>query len=394
MRRICTGLLALILLVTIIPANGLAEEKEQKEGPELAKKSASAILMVADTGTVLYEKAADKKLPPASMTKIMTMLLIMESLQSKKIKLDEEVRASEHASSMGGSQIYLEEGETMTVKDLLKAVAIGSANDASVALAEHIAGSEEAFVKMMNERAKQLGLKHTHFSNATGLPADDHYSTSKDMAMMAKALLQHEKITKYTGAYEDYLREDTDDKFWLVNPNRLVKFYPGVDGLKTGYTNEAKFCLTATAKKNDMRVIAVVMGTPTTKERNSEISKMLDYAFNQYRTHKVYDKGAVLRTVHVDKGADNRLPVVTSRKVAILTKKGESPENVSKSFELKEDLQAPVKKGEQIGTLQLKQDDDILSEIPLIAGEAVPQASWLQLFKRSLGNLTFPSNAH
>ncbi|HET7521690.1 MAG TPA: D-alanyl-D-alanine carboxypeptidase family protein [Bacillales bacterium] len=394
MRRVCAGFLTLVLLLTLLPANGWAKEKKEDSGPKLAKESASAILMVADTGTVLYKKNADKELPPASMTKIMTMLLIMEALDSGKISLDEKVRASEHAASMGGSQIFLEEGETMTVKQLLKAVAIGSANDASVALAEYIAGSEEAFVKMMNRKAKELGLEHTHFSNATGLPAKNHYSSAEDMAVMARALLQHEKITEYTGTYEEYLREGTDNKFWLVNTNRLVKFYPGVDGLKTGYTNEAKYCLTATAERHEMRVIAVVMGASTPKDRNRQVTKMLDYAFNQYRTHKIYDEGTVIGKVHVDKGVNNRMPVITSRKVAVLTKKGESPKHIKKTIDLEENLKAPVKKGEQVGKVIVKKEGEIVTEVPLVAGEKVPEASWWQLFKRSLGNLTLQSNDH
>ncbi|HEU5139576.1 MAG TPA: D-alanyl-D-alanine carboxypeptidase family protein, partial [Bacillales bacterium] len=352
MKRIFAGLLVATMVCSIIPIQGLAKDKE--DGLKLAKDSKSAILMVADTGTILYNKNADKKLPPASMTKIMTMLLIMESLNQGKIALDDEVRTSEHAASMGGSQIFLEEGETMTVKQMLKAIAVGSANDASVAMAEKIAGSEEAFVKMMNEKAKALGLKNTHFENPTGLPAENHYSTAADMAKMARALLQYEQITQYTGIYQDYLREGTDNKFWLVNTNRLVKTYPNVDGLKTGYTNEAKYCLTATAEKSGMRLIAVVMGAPTTKSRNAQVTNMLDYAFSQYQTHKLYDKGKVVKTVHVDKGVRNKVPVVTSREVAILTKKGESPKNVKKSIKVKDELKAPLKKGETIGKVVLK----------------------------------------
>jgi D-alanyl-D-alanine carboxypeptidase (penicillin-binding protein 5/6) len=392
MKRVCAGLLTLVFLLATVPIHSFAQGKN--EGPKLANDAKSAILMVADTGTVLYEKNDNKKLPPASMTKIMTMLLIMDALKSGKISLNDKVRASEHAASMGGSQIFLEEGETMTVRELLKAIAIGSANDASMAMAEKIAGSEEEFVKMMNEKAKELGLKNTHFVNPSGLPVKDHYSSAKDMAIMARALLQYDKITGYTGRYEDYLREDTDDKFWLVNTNRLIKFYPGVDGLKTGYTNEAKYCLTATAKKNGMRVIAVVMGAPTPKSRNSQITSMLDYAFNQYQTNKVYNKGATVTTVKVDKGKKNKIPVVTSQKVAVLTRKGESPKNIKKAIEVKTDLKAPLKKGDQIGMLTLKKDGHTINEVPLVAGADVPEASLWHLFKRSIGNFTLQSNRH
>lgn len=391
MKRICAVFLTMTFLVAIlVPSHGFAREENMK----LAKDASSAILMEADTGKMMYDKNADEKLPPASMTKIMTMLLIMEALKSGKISMDQKVPVSDYAASMGGSQIFLEEGESMTVDELLRGIAIGSANDASVAMAEQIDGSEESFVKHMNKKAKQLGLKHTHFENATGLPEKNHYSSAKDMAEMARALLQYEKITKYTGKYEDYLREDTDDKFWLVNTNRLVKFYQGVDGLKTGYTNEAKYCLTATAKKDGMRVIAVVMGAPTTKERNQQVTKMLDYAYSQYQLNQVYNDHETVKMVKIEKGTKKQLPVVTSRKAGLLTKKGESPKNVEKSVNIKPNLKAPLKKGDQVGKLQLKKKGKILSEVPLEAGADVGKASWWHMFKRSIGSFNLQSNGH
>lgn len=220
----------------------------------------------------------------------MTMLLIMEALDQGKIALDDKVRVSENAASMGGSQIFLEVGEEMTVKDLLKGIAIASGNDASVAMAEYIAGSEEGFVHMMNKKVEELGLKNTHFVNSNGLPENDHYTSAYDIAIMSRELLKYEKITEFTGIYEDYLRKDTDNPFWLVNTNRLVRFYEGADGLKTGYTSEAKYCLSATAKRGSLRVIAVVMGEPNTKTRNKEISQLLDFAFSQYKNEVIYQK--------------------------------------------------------------------------------------------------------
>lgn len=311
---------------------------------ELAPEARSAILIERDTGAVLYEKNAHEPLPPASMTKIMTMLLIMEAIDQGKLKIDERVRASEYAASMGGSQIFLEPGEEMTVDDLLKGIAIGSGNDASVALAERIAGSEEAFVHMMNEKARQLGLKHTAFENTTGLPAKNHYSTAYDMAVMAKELLKYDLITKYTGTYEDYLRENTDKKFWLVNTNRLVKFYPGVDGLKTGYTSEAKYCLTATAKRGNMRVIAVVFGAPTPKARNAQITKMLDYAFSHYETKPLYKKGETITMLPVSKGKKKSVAVVTSEPISVLLKKGEKSEAVKTTWKLNKKSESSRKK--------------------------------------------------
>jgi D-alanyl-D-alanine carboxypeptidase (penicillin-binding protein 5/6) len=355
---------------------------------ELAPEARSAILIERDTGAVLYEKNAHEPLPPASMTKIMTMLLIMEAIDQGKLKIDERVRASEYAASMGGSQIFLEPGEEMTVDDLLKGVAIGSGNDASVALAERIAGSEEAFVHMMNEKARQLGLKHTTFENTTGLPAKNHYSTAYDMAVMAKELLKYDLITKYTGTYEDYLRQHTDKKFWLVNTNRLVKFYPGVDGLKTGYTSEAKYCLTATAKKGNMRVIAVVFGAPTPKARNAQITKMLDYAFSHYETKPLYKKGETITTLPVSKGKKRSVAVVTSEPLSVLLKKGEKSEAIKAAWKLNEKVKAPVKKGDVLGTLIIKKDGSVIAKSPLVAKEQVEEANMWELFKRMFSSFS------
>jgi D-alanyl-D-alanine carboxypeptidase (penicillin-binding protein 5/6) len=237
----------------------------------------------------------------------------------------------------------------------------------------------------MNEKAAQLGLKNTKFQNATGLPEADHYSSAHDMSVMAKELLKYSLITKFTSTYEDYLREDTDKKFWLVNTNRLVKFYPGVDGLKTGYTAEAKYCLTATAKKGDMRVIAVVFGASTPKERNAQVTKMLDYAFAQYTTHPIYKKDEKLAEAKVSKGESKLVTGVTSEPISILTKKGSTAKDFTKKITMNQDLKAPIKKGDQIGTLQLKKDGKVYVESPIIAKESVEEASWWQLYKRAFG---------
>ncbi|MBF8417440.1 D-alanyl-D-alanine carboxypeptidase family protein [Heyndrickxia coagulans] len=376
------GLVTCFMLASgvLVPEAFAAEKKN-----ELAPEAKSAILIEQATGKVLYSKNSHEELPPASMTKIMTMLLIMEALDKGEIKMDEKVRTSEYAASMGGSQIFLEPGEEMTVKQMLKGIAIGSANDAAVAMAERIGGSEEAFVDKMNERAKALGLKNTHFENVTGLPVKGHYSSAYDMAVMAKQLLKHHGITNFTGKYEDYLREGSDKKFWLVNTNKLVRHYPGVDGLKTGFTNEAKFCLTATAKKNGMRVIAVVFGAPSTKVRNAQVSKMLDYAFSQYTSHPLYRKGAVLDQVKVSKGSMRHVQAVTSEPVSVLTKKGVKLSNLKKNVELKKNVQAPVQKGDEIGTLTVSQDGKVLAKTTLVADKTVKRAGWWQLFKRAAG---------
>ncbi|MCA1054708.1 D-alanyl-D-alanine carboxypeptidase [Rossellomorea aquimaris] len=381
MKRLLSIMSAFFIIASLFPAMGFAQENKA----ELAQAAKSAVLIERDTGAVLYEKNSHEKLAPASMTKIMTMLLIMESLEKGQIKWDDKVRTSEYAASMGGSQIFLEPGESMTVKEMLTGIAIGSANDASVAMAEHIAGSEEAFVQKMNKKAKEIGLKDTKFQNPTGLPAKDHYSSAHDMSMMAKELLKYNDITKFTGTYESYLRENTENKFWLVNTNKLVKFYDGVDGLKTGFTNEAKYCLTATAKKGDMRVIAVVFGASTPKERNSEVTKMLDYAFNQYQTKPMFKKGDSLSKVKVSKGKESKVQAVTDEPISILAKKGEKLDGVEQKVTLSKDLKAPIKKGDKVGTLVINNKGKKVVESDLVAKEDVNEASWWQLYKRSFG---------
>ncbi|MEK3808192.1 MULTISPECIES: D-alanyl-D-alanine carboxypeptidase family protein [unclassified Metabacillus] len=381
-RLLSTAVLSTMILTIATPA--FAEEGSV----QLADKAKSAVLIERDTGNILYDKNSDEKLPPASMTKIMTMLLIMEEIDKGQLKMDEKVRTSEYAASMGGSQIFLEPGEEMTVHEMLKGIAIASGNDASVAMAERISGSEDAFVEKMNKRVKALGLKNTAFQNPTGLPEKGHYSTAHDMAVMAKELLKFEKITQYTGSYEDYLREDTDKKFWLVNTNRLVKFYKGVDGVKTGFTNEAKYCLTATAKKDNMRVIAVVMGAPTPKDRNAQVTKMLDYAFSQYETHPLFKRNEVVAKMKISKGNSKTLNLVTSEPISVLTKKGGSVKDVTQEVVMKQNLQAPLKKGDELGKLILKKDSKTVVESPLVAEGDIEQAGWWTLFKRVLSDFT------
>ncbi|TXC93357.1 D-alanyl-D-alanine carboxypeptidase [Metabacillus litoralis] len=385
MKRIISCLTLIAMLVSVTP---MALAKEDTKTVELADKAKSAVLIERDTGTILYDKNSDEKLPPASMTKIMTMLLIMEALDKNQIKWDEKVRTSEYAASMGGSQIFLEPGEEMTVEEMLKGIAIGSGNDASVAMAEKIAGSAEEFVNMMNKKVEELGLKNTQFKNPTGLPESDHYSSAHDMALMAKELLKYEEITNFTGKYEDYLREGTEEKFWLVNTNRLVKFYPGVDGVKTGFTNEAKYCLTATAKKDNMRVIAVVFGAETPKDRNAQVTKMLDYAFSQYQTHPLFKKDEVLTKTKVSKGSEKEVNLMTSEPISVLTKKGEKVDDVKQEIVLKEGIQAPVKKGDELGSIQLVKEDKVIAESKIVAEKDVEEASWWQLFKRVMGSFT------
>ncbi|WP_069839436.1 D-alanyl-D-alanine carboxypeptidase DacF [Bacillus sp. F56] len=386
MKRLLSTLLIGIMLLTIAPS--AFAKQDGKRASELAHEAKSAVLIERDTGKVLYNKNSNERLAPASMTKIMTMLLIMEALDKGKIKMSDKVRTSEHAASMGGSQIFLEPGEEMTVKEMLKGIAIASGNDASVAMAEFISGSEEEFVQKMNKKAKELGLKNTAFKNPTGLTEEGHYSSAYDMAIMAKELLKYESITKFTGTYEDYLRENTDKKFWLVNTNRLIKFYPGVDGVKTGYTGEAKYCLTASAKKGNMRAIAVVFGASTPKERNAQVTKMLDFAFSQYETHPLYKRNETVAKVKVKKGKQKLIELTTSEPISILTKKGEDMNNVKKEIKMKDNISAPIQKGQELGTLVLKKDGEVLAESPVAAKEDMKKAGFITFLKRTMGDWT------
>jgi len=357
---------------------------------DLAPNAKSAILIDMDTATIIYKKNSNQPLPPASMTKIMTLLLIMDALEQGKISLQDKVRISENAASMGGSQVFLEVGEDITVEELLKAIAIVSANDAAVAMAEHVAGSLEVFIQMMNEKAKELKLENTVFKNVTGLPEEGHFSSAKDMAIMARELLKYQDITKYTKIYQDYIRKDTSSPFWLVNTNKLVRFYEGADGLKTGYTAEAKYCLTATAKKGDFRVIAVIMGAPSSKIRNKEISQMLDYAFNQYTNHIIYKKGDIVTNVKVIRGSKNDVAVSPPLQASILIKKGEKISDYKFELNIVQNKFAPVKKGEVLGYLEVKnKDNNIIQKYPLIANENVEKANFWQLLKNSTKKLLF-----
>ena len=315
MKKLLCCMITILCFVPMIPVRA--------EGLKLAENAKSAILLEASTGHIIYENNSHEKLAPASMTKMMSMLLIMESIEKGILDWEEEVTVSENASKMGGSQILLETGEKMKVKDLFKGIAVASGNDAVVALAERVAGTEEQFVTMMNHRAKELGLKDTHFKNPHGLDTANHYSSAYDMAMIAKELVKHEKVLEYSSIYEDYLRKGTDKKIWLVNTNKLVKFYQGLDGLKTGYTKEAGYCLTSTAEKNGMRLITVVMGEPDSKTRNAETTEMLDYGFSQYEVEHVLSKDSNLGKIEIEKGKQKYATLVPSEEITLLHKRTE-----------------------------------------------------------------------
>jgi serine-type D-Ala-D-Ala carboxypeptidase (penicillin-binding protein 5/6) len=390
-RMLMPFLCAALVALSVVPVVS-AEEKvktEQKAGVDLAPNAKSALLMDADTGTLLFEKDAHVKLPPASITKIMTMLIIMEALDQGKIKLSDKVRVSEYAASMGGSQIFLEPGEEMTVDEMLKGIAMASGNDASVAMAEMIGGTEESFVQMMNEKAKALGMNNTNFVNVNGLPAENHYTTAYDIALMSKELLKYESVTKYTGAYQDYLRKDTEKPFWLVNTNKLVRFYSGADGLKTGYTSEALFCLSATAKRDNFRLIAVVLGEPNTKTRNAEVSSMFDYGFAQYTNFPIFKAGDPIGTLKVEKGDVPSIELTAKHQYSVLLKKGDAKDDIRHELVIAPELKAPIAMGQQIGTLIVYKGEQKIAEFPVESPIEVQKANWWILFKRTSSKLFF-----
>lgn len=355
-----------------------AEEKE-----DLAPDAKSAIMIEASTGEILFQKNAYEKLPPASMTKMMSMLLIMEEIDKGSLKWDEQITASEKASSMGGSQIFLKAGEKMSVTDMLKGITIASGNDATVAMAERIAGSEENFVKKMNTKAKELGLKNTNFVNSTGLDTDNHYSSVYDMSLIAKELIKHEKILEFSSTYEDYLRKDTKSPFWLVNTNKLVKFYSGADGLKTGFTKGAGYCLTATAKKDNMRLITVVMNEPTVAKRSSDTTKMLDYGYNIYTVKNIVDNNTKLKSVKVELGKKTKANITSKETITILSKKTDEDRNITYKTNISTII-APVKKGDTIGTIDIIENNKVISNIDATVTENIDKANIFTIFIRNL----------
>ena len=327
----------------------------------------SLVLMEASGGKIIYEKDSHISLPPASITKIMTMLLVCEAIESNKITLDTQITASERAKSMGGSTIFLETNETMTLNDLLKGIAVASANDACVAVAEHLCGSVEAFVDMMNNRAKELGMKNTNFVNCNGLDAENHYSSAYDIALMSRELLKHEMIQKYTTIWMDTLR---GGKFQLANTNKLIRFYKGANGLKTGSTSGAGCCISASAKRDSMQLIAVVMGAQNSKERFGAASELLNYGFANYAVTDFGKKGTKVCDITVENGKKEKISVVTKEDASILISKQEKSK-IKSHINIPKSLTAPIKKGQDIGELIITSDTETLLRIPLVSSEEV-----------------------
>ncbi len=364
----CFLLLACLLLGLILPA----------AAADLDVAGKSAVLMDAATGTVLYEKNSHEKLSPASVTKVMTMLLIMEAIDSGKIGWSDTVTASEAAAAKGGSQIFLKAGETMSVTDMVKSIAVSSANDAACAMAEHLAGSEAAFVAQMNARAAQLGMNDTHFVNCTGLDDSDdareHLTSAYDIAIMSRELMaNHPDITKFTTIWMDTVRNGT---FGLANTNKLIRFYPGAIGLKTGYTSKAGFCLSACAQRDGLMLIGVVLGAETSQDRFAACKQMLDYGFANFALMKPEtDSG----TVPVKLGQAAAVKAIPGGDTRLLIDKQQKNE-VTTELSLEESVTAPVSQGQRLGTLTIKAGPQILAEIPLVAEAAVQRKTWGQIF--------------
>ena len=352
---------------------------------EIIEYSESAILMETTTGKVLYEKDADTKKAPASMTKIMSMILIMDAIENGNLTLEDSVLISENASSMGGSQVYLNTGETYKVKELLKSIAIASANDAVVAMAEKVGGTTENFVSLMNEKCKELGCTNTNFVNPHGLDAEDHYSSARDMAIMGNYLVKnYPNILEFTSIYEDYLQRPDGSNTWLVNTNKLVRFYEDVDGLKTGFTSTAGYCLTATAMKNNMRLVSVVMGVDTSDNRTSDTVKLLNYGFNTYKLSIIYEKNKIIDEVRVEKGKKESVKIILMADATELLNINEKGKNYTINVQI-DKIVAPVKKGKQVGIAQiLDNEGNIITDIGITVNEDIKKANLWDYFKRNI----------
>lgn len=356
---------------------------------DLTPNAESGILIEYSTGKILYSKKIDEKLAPASMTKIMTLLLIMEAVEEGKINLDDNISISTNASSMGGSQVFLDPNTEMKAEELIKSIAIASANDSAVAMAEAISGTTANFVSRMNSRAKELGCKNTNFKNVHGLDEEGHYSTTYDMSLIARELLKHEQILKYTSTYEAYLNKPNGTSTWMVNTNKLIKYYTGLDGLKTGFTKAAGYCLTSTAKRNDMRLISVVMKEPSSQVRNSETISLLNYGFSNYKIKTILKKDQKLGTIEVQNGKKELADITILEDATNLELINDNKEY---SFNIVTDkVKAPLKKGDKVGTLELTEQGTVIKRLNITVKENIPKANIWDLYKRNFKSIIIGS---
>ena len=375
-------ILLIIMSFFVLNLNVLAEE-------DFAPNGKSAILVDNLSGKVLYEKNADEKLAPASMTKLASMLMVMEAIDNGNLKFEDKVTISEEAANMGGSQVFLQTGEVYTVYDLLKSVAIASGNDAVVALAEKIGGSQSGFIDMLNKRLKEIGATNTNFVNAHGLDAEGHYSTARDMSIIARELLKHPKILEFTSIYEEYLEKNDGSRIWLVNTNKLVRFYDGVDGLKTGFTKTAGYCLTATASKNNFRLISVVMGEDTSENRSSDTVKMLNYGFNTFKINIIKTKGESLGKVRVEKGKQDKANIVLLNDATEILKNTDPVTEYKFNLKVNK-IKAPVKVGDVVGTAEIiDSEGNIVDEVDVTVEKDIKKANILDYMLRNLKTIGF-----
>ena len=387
---ICSFLLFSFLF--LLPVS--AEEGSDSVETELIPGAVSGVLMEANSGKIVFAKEENKEVAVASMTKMVAQILILDAIREEKISWDDVVTVSQTAADMGGSQIYLSVGEKISIRDLFKGISMASANDATVQMAEVLAGSEAAFVEEMNQKVKDLGLKHTVFKNCTGLDEDGHYSSAYDMAMIARELVvNYPEIFEFSSVYEDYLRKDTENEFWLVNTNKLVRFYEGADGLKTGHTDAAKYCLAATAKKDNLRFIAIVLGEENSNTRNQEVMSLLDYGFNHYQMNLIKSKDEVLQTIPLDKANKESMSLVAISDIGVLSEKTATKRKYDYDIKLKK-YSLPVKPGDIVGEVIVKENNKEVTSVPVTVSESVSRLSFLELFGRGFidlvsGDFTF-----
>ena len=386
-KQILSFTLIFILTILILPiniANALdSEDKVKSDGTNIEAKS--ALLMEPMSGKILYEKNAEEKFAPASVTKVMTMLLTMEAIDSGKIKLEDKVTCSENAKKMGGSTMLLDTGEIRTVEELLKGVAIASGNDAAVALAEYLAGTEPDFVVMMNKRAQELGMKNTTFKNCNGLPAEGHLSTAKDIGIMSKELLRHPTVLKYTGTYMDSISEGRKSPIELVNHNKLVRFFEGCDGLKTGFTDEAKYCISATATRNGVRMLSVIMGAPTYKIRNRDAGVLLNYGFSKYEGKKLVAKDQEIEKVFMDEQTDKFFMAKAKEDLNVILPKGVNQE-LQKKIAIAE-LKKEYKAGDIVGKYEVYLGDEKVGEVEIYCDRDIKKGNIFENIKYNIKNL-------
>lgn len=376
--------LIMTILIAIMPMNlSFANEGNA----QISISSKSAILMDVASGQILYEKNAHDKLPPASVTKVMTMLLICEALDSGKITLDDNVQISENAASMGGSQIFLEPGEVQKVDTLLKGIAVASANDGCVAMAEYIGGSVESFVEMMNTKAKELNMKDTHFVNTNGLPVDNHYTSAHDIALMSRELLKHDVINKYLTTWMDKVVVGKKQAtVGLANTNKLIKHYQGATGVKTGFTQQAKFCLSASAKRGDTHLVAVTLGAETSPERFKDATSLLNFGFANYESVKLCSKDDNIATLTVDKAEDQKINLVAKEDLSVLIKKG-GKRDFTRKIKVNQNPIIPIKKGTNLGYVEIYQGKTLVGKVDLVNTKDIQKASYLKMLQRVIDEM-------